>query len=314
MDNLDRMRMRAIYANNDRQRERMIRDKERSFHRALLYSYQSGWIKKDTEDAVQCRALINPDKIKFDYDEKIVSVDFKHGFQTGDTFEWPLDSKVHWIILKQELTELAYFRGSVRRCQEILVVDPDTGDKKSVWASIRGPIETKINTIQKGGIVADVPNLSLNIYMPNTEKNRQLFERYCRFEFAGRYWMVQAPDAISTPGILEISAEEDYECHHDELIEEVVDPNKEVEAPTVPQIAGETFIKPLQSVSYTSNLIDPDCYWYITLASDNKEVADVLTWSTEKNVLTVQWTAMVSGQFEIHYGPLVKTVVVESLF
>ena len=83
-----------------------------------------------------------------------------------------MDSKVHWIILKQELTELAYFRGSVRRCQEILVVDPDTGDKKSVWASIRGPVETKINTIQKGGIVADVPNLSLNIYMPNTEKNR----------------------------------------------------------------------------------------------------------------------------------------------
>ena len=126
--------------------------------------------------------------------------------------------------------------------------------------------------------------------------------------------MVQAPDAISTPGILEITAEEDYDCHHDELIEEVVDPNVEVEAPTVPQIAGETFIKPLQEASYTSNLIVPEYYWYITLASDKKEVADVLTWRTDKNVLTVQWTAMVSGEFEIHYGPLVKTVVVESLF
>lgn len=314
MDNLDRMRVRAIYANNDRQRERMIRDKERSFHRALLYSYQSGWIRKDTEEAEWCRALINPDKVKFDYDEKIVSVDWKHDFRPGDTFEWPMNSQVHWIILKQELTELAYFRGNIRRCQEIEVKDPDTGDKLTVYGSIRGPVETKINTIQKAGIVADVPNMSLVFYVSNTEKNRQLFERYCRFSFAGRTWMVQAPDAISTPGILEVTAEEDYDCHHDELLVEVVDPNKEAEAPLAPQITGETFIKPLQSVSYTSNLIDPDCYWYITLASDNKEVADVLTWSTDKNVLTVQWTAMVSGQFEIHYGPLVKTVVVESLF
>lgn len=314
MDNLDRMRIRAIYANNDRQRERMIRDKERSFHRALLYSYQSGWIKKDAEDAEWCRALINPDKVKFDYDEKIVSVDWKHDFKPGDTFEWPKDSHIHWIILKQELTELAYFRGNIRRCQEIEAKDPDTGDKLTIYGSIRGPVETKINTIQKAGIVADVPNMSLVFYVPNTEKNRQLFERYCRFSFAGRTWMVQAPDAISTPGILEVTAEEDYDCNHDELLVEVVDPNKEVEAPLAPQISGETFIKPLQSVSYTSNLIDPDCYWYITLASDNKEVADVLTWSTDKNVLTVQWTAMVSGQFEIHYGPLVKTVVVESLF
>lgn len=314
MENLNNLRIRAIYANNDRQRERMIRDKKRSFHRALLYSYQSGWIKKDEEDAVWCRALINPDKVKFDYDEKIISVDWEYNFKPGDTFEWPKDSQTHWIILKQELTELAYFRGNIRRCQEINVLDQDTKKNIKVYASIRGPVETKINTIQKAGIVADVPNMSLIFYVANTEQNRKLFERYCRFSFSGRTWMVQAPDAISTPGILEITAEEDYNCHHDDLIEEVNDPNSEKEGPTVPQIFGETFIKPLQTESYTSNFIDPESNWSIILTSNNKEVADVLTWSTDKNVLTVQWIAMISGQFEIHYGPLVKTVVVESLF
>lgn len=314
MNNLDRMRVRAIYANNDRQRERMIRDKERSFHRALLYSYQSAWIRKDAEGADWCRALINPDKIKFDYDEKIVSVDWKHNFKTGDTFEWPMNSNVHWIILKQELTELAYFRGNVRRCQELTVIDPDTNEKISIWASIRGPVETKINTIQKAGIVADVPNLSLNIYMPNTDKNLRLFERYCRFEFAGRHWMVQAPDNISTPGILEINAEEDYNCKHDELIEEIVDPNPEKDSPTTPQIIGETFIKPLQSVTYTSNVIIPGYSWMVVLNSDKREVKDVLVWKTDKTSVTVTWTAMISGEFILRYGPLEKTVVVESLF
>ena len=47
MDNLNKMQLRAIYANNDRQHNRMVKDKLRSLHRALLYSYQSTWIKKD---------------------------------------------------------------------------------------------------------------------------------------------------------------------------------------------------------------------------------------------------------------------------
>ena len=305
--------MRAIYANNDRQHDRMVQDKLRSFHRALLYSYQAAWIKKDSKEANWCRALMNPDKVKFDYDEKILSVDFKNDFHPGDTFEWPRYSDIHWIILKQELTEVAYFRANVRRCQMLEAVDPTTGKNIKLWGAIRGPVETKINTIQKAGIVADVPNMSLQIYLPNTDANLVLFERYCRFKFAGRTWMVQAPDAISTPGVLEITALEDYNCEHDELIVEVTDPNPPVEVEE-PQIIGDTFIKPLQSMQYTANVTVPEYSWSVQLSSDKKKVADVLTWNQKDGILTVQWTAMVSGEFEIHYGPLVKTVVVESLF
>ena len=314
MNNLDRMRMRAIFANNDSQHNRMVEYKRKSLHRALLYSYQSAWIKKDDEDAIQCRALINPDKIKFDYDEKVISVDFRNNFKAGDTFEWPLNSNIHWIIYSQELTELAYFRGNVRRCQEIETQDPDTKEWKKVYGAVRGPVETKINSIQKAGIVADVPNLSLDIYIPLTEENRKLFDRYCRFSFDGRMWMVQAPDSISTPGILEIVAEEDYNCEHDNLIEKIENPNPPVEGDKVPQISGETFIKPLQKETYTSNVISPEYEWSINLDSENKDIKDVLTWTINSNKITVQWTAMVSGSFVIHYGPLTKNVVVESLF
>lgn len=314
MNNLDNMRMRAIFANNDSQHNRMVEYKRKSLHRALLYSYQSAWIRKDSEGAEQCRALINPDKIKFDYDEKIISVDFNNNFKAGDTFEWPLNSNIHWIIYSQELTELAYFRGNVRRCQEIKVKDPDTKEWKKLYGAVRGPIETKINTIQKAGIVADVPNLSLDIYLPLTEENRKLFDRYCRFSFDDRMWMVQAPDTISTPGILEITAEEDYNCNHDDLIQKNDDPNPPIEGEKAPQISGETFIKPLQKETYTSNVISPEYSWSIDLDSKNKDIEDVLTWSIDSNKITVQWTAMVSGSFAIHYGPLSKNIVVESLF
>jgi hypothetical protein len=44
MENLELMKMRAKALNNDRQIERMVRDKLKSLHRSLLYSYQSAWI------------------------------------------------------------------------------------------------------------------------------------------------------------------------------------------------------------------------------------------------------------------------------
>ena len=80
MDNLDRLKMRAQYAENDRQHDRMIVHKRKSLQRALLYSYQSAWIKKDAAQSEYVRALINPDMVKFDYDEKILSVDFQYNF------------------------------------------------------------------------------------------------------------------------------------------------------------------------------------------------------------------------------------------
>jgi len=43
---------------------------------------------------------MNPDKIKFDYDEKIISIDFESGYHPGTTFEWGKGTGLHWIVLK----------------------------------------------------------------------------------------------------------------------------------------------------------------------------------------------------------------------
>ena len=312
MENLELMKMRAKALNNDRQIERMVRDKLRSLHRSLLYSYQSAWIQKVGSEE-ENRALINPDKIKFDYDEKIVSVDPKWGYKPGDVFEWK-NTGTHWLILKQELTEVAYFRGNCRRCQALEVFDKETGEVETYWMAIRGPVETKINTIQKAGIVADVPNLTINAYVTKTDKTVKLFDRYQRFSFAGRYWKVTAPDSISTPGILEFTAEEDYDCDHNELIVEITNPNPPVEE-FQNDIIGETFVYPLSSTIYSVKETIYDADWSVILPSENKDIDDVLEYEIlDDGNLKVTWTAMVSGSFEIHYGDLVRTVIVQSLF
>ena len=313
MINLELMKLRAKHANNDRQHDRMVQDKLRSFHRSLLYSYQTVWIKKDgDENADYIRALINPDKVKFDYDEKIVSIDPIHEFKSGDTFEWK-GTNTHWIILKQELTEVAYFRGNIRRCQLLEVTDPETKESCTLWAAIRGPVETKINFIQKAGLVAHVPNLTLNIYVSLNEQTKKLFDRYFRFKFGGRYWMVTAFDHISTPGILEFTAQEDYDCDGNDLLIEPVDPNPPVDNTTESYIQGETFVRPLVTNVFEATAVIAGQSWTVSLPT-GKAVADVLEWTATDNVIKVTWTAMVSGSYILTYGDLTKTVVVESLF
>ena len=314
LENLELFKIRATAANNDRQHNRMIMDKLRSLHRALLYSYQAAWIKKDSDpNAEWVRALMNPDKVKFDYDEKIVSVEFEYGFQPGNTFEWGKDTGSHWIILKTEDTELAYLRANCRRCQYLVAIDPETHEEFGQWAAIRGPVETKINHIQKAGIVADVPNLTLEIYMADTEQNRRTFERYKRFEFDGRYWKVQAPDFISTPGVYDIQAEEDYECHEDEMFLKVEEP-KEPIPDDVNEILGDTHVKPLEPHWYRMKFQDQGDWEIILPASKNKEVDDVIEYKIIANRIQITWTAMRSGSYIIKYGNTEKTVLVESLF
>ena len=70
------------------QQERMIADKLRTLDRVVHYSYQGADVKKlDSTASHSVKALINPNKLKQDYDDKIISIGFEHGFQPGDIFE-----------------------------------------------------------------------------------------------------------------------------------------------------------------------------------------------------------------------------------
>ena len=81
----------------------------------------------------------------------------------------------------QDLDELAYFRGDIRRRRyQINWLDED-GNEHSTYAAIRGPVETKINFIQKHGISVDEPNHSVNILMPKNDYTLKYFKRYTKF-------------------------------------------------------------------------------------------------------------------------------------
>lgn len=316
------------------QQQRMIRDKRRTLDRVVKYSYQGAFIKKyypETEEVMEglreqppIRALINPNKLKQDYDDKIVSVGYEFDFHPGDVFEW-CNTGTYWLIYLQDLTELAYFRGDIRKCSyQISWLDED-GNEHSTFAAVRGPVETKIDYIQKHGISVDNPNYSLSILMPLNDYTKAYFQRYSRFYLQGDEvcWRVEAVDWISTPGILEVVAVEYYANEIEDDIEKglvgalktkPLDPNPS----TAKTIVGDTFIKVKQKAIYVYNGRMKG-KWYVI--DKVPVILDASINEEGKACVTVQWTSSYHGQFTLYYGSGVnpdldfkKTIVVESLF
>jgi hypothetical protein len=122
-------------------------------------------------------ALINPNKVKLDYDEKTISIGYESGFKLGTVFEW-INTNTYWLIYIQDLTELSYFHGDARKCNYTISWLDENGILQKTYAAVKGPKERTINSMIKSNNVIDVPNYSLDILMPDTEENRKYFDRY----------------------------------------------------------------------------------------------------------------------------------------
>ena len=302
------------------QEDRMIEDKRKTLLRALKYSYQRAYIKNiEWEENKSVRALINPNKLKQDYDDKILSVEYDHGFEPGDVFEWK-NTGTYWLIYLQDLTELAYFRGDIRKCSYTIDWEDEEG-RHSTYAAVRGPVETKINFIQKHGISVDEPNHSLNILMPKNEETLKYFQRYSKFYLQDNMdeynvcWRVEATDWISMPGVLEINAVEYYANETEDDIEGgIVGARiKPLENPNAEEIdeaiKGDTFIKPKMQKTYifTGRL---EANWGIEKGVPVKFKID----EKDPKKITLYWDSSYSGQFDLTYGDFTKVIVVQSLF
>lgn len=314
---IQNMKRRLEVAGGTTQQDRMIHDKRVTLDRALIYSYQGAniHILGKMEEDTHIRCLINPDKLKMDYDDKILSIPFETNIDAGDVFEW-CGTGSYWLVYLQDLDELAYFRSEIRRCRYEIQYKDENDQRHSTWAAIRGPVETKINYIQKHQISVDRPNYSLHILMPGTEDNINYFKRYSKFYIKDSdvCWRVEATDWISTPNILEINAVEYYANESEDsdsiagnlIVNKPVNPNSLIDNVA---IDGPTFIKPKIQYTYeaTCNSLGE---WKINTRYPVRMVVD----EENPRKVHIEWLRAMSGQFNLDYADYSKTIVVESLF
>ena len=312
MDGLNIMATRLNYRGGKVQQNRMINDKRKTLDKAILYSYQGAKVRQEGSEET-FGALINPNKVNPNYDEKTISIGYESGFGLGTIFEW-MNTKTYWIIYLQDLTELSYFHGDVRRCNYTISWEDENGNIHKSFAAVKGPVEKNINSINKSNNVIDLPNYSLDILMPNNEETKKYFDRYSKFflsfnnESIPTCWRVEARDIISTPGIMEIHASEYYYNEFEDDVENglvggLIEP---ITLEATGEIQGEAFIKPkmFYEFNYTGN---EDAEWLL----DSNLPIEV---QINDKSIKIKWLKAYSGEFELRYGDSLKTIIVESLF
>ena len=289
------------------QQERMINDKKLTLKKAVQYSYQGAKIRKYTDTIdTEYPALINPNRLIDDYDEKLISIDFSYNIQVGDIIVWKKeDNDTNWIVYLQDLTELAYFKARARRCNYSIKRKNSQGIIEEWPVSVIGPNNSLINSINKSKFSLDIPNYTISIFAPKNEETVDYFKRYNKFylqdqadNISPSCWRVESVDSFSLPGVLQIYAKE-YYINDDKDI--VYDSNGnvshyEVDGNKNNNIVGDAdiFIKPKTLYNFTQ---DKEGTYRVT---DNTLPIKIIENGSSNNI-QLMWDAMYSGEFELEF-------------
>jgi hypothetical protein len=241
--------------------DRMANDKLRTLKKALLYSYQAE--TAILEDGREFRCLINPDKLKNDYDNKIISMPFYDiclnkefteeptsiaeepiDMKLGDVFLWK-ETESYWLVYLSYKEESAYFRAEIRQCSSVVTI----GDKE-YHAYIRGPVETKIKWNVK-----DVAWNSLNYTKVAYVKEDDYTSTLARFDIVlvdGQPFEVQAVNKdTASDGIMIIYLAEDYKNTMEDKLNQIEDEVVEIQS----DLQGPTDVYPFDTHTYTVDAI-----------------------------------------------------------
>ena len=286
MRGLDMMKTRIVFLGEGAD-ERLVEGKLRSMHAALENSYQAEWVifNKGTSHKRKFKALINPDKLKDDYDKKIISIDFEAGAKIGDVFYWER-TNTYWMITLQHYEEEAYFRGSIQRCDYQLDIN---GHK--YWIYLRGPVETTTQWRQKHKIEMNDLNYSLLMYIVKNEETLEFFSRHQIVSFDGHRWKIAATDKYSSNGYIQVYLDEYFDNEFEEtseIEEEVIIDNG------VPYIDGPQNVTALDcSIVYQIKNISNGEF---VVNSDKVKIV-----KTDMNTCVIDITSGKSGSFDIIY-------------
>lgn len=285
------MRARMNWAGGDMD-GRLNKGKLKSMQGALWNSYQAEWItlKDDQVDeegnslAERWRCLINPDKLKEDYDQKEISIEFESGLKEGDTFLWDRTNS-HWIVFLQQFTEEAYFRAQIRRCDYQIDID---GTK--YWTYLRGPMETDIQWKTKHNISFNELNYSLLMYIPKNEQTMNFFERFKIIKFDNRNWEVQVVDRYSQRGVIEVSLIEYFNNDMEDAVvgPEIVQPDTEqpyIDGPQVVNVYDTDLTYEIKNTTSGFWVVNSNKV-KITNSNETQCVIDILTGKSASFILT----------------------------
>ena len=296
------------------------------------------------------RCLINHDKLKVDYEDKIISIPFfeppigkidpiETDFHNGTVFKWVYGNKeewtpdTYWIVYMQYSEETAYFRAEIRKADEeiqIVTID-DEGNENTVtyrgWMT--GPNETTALWNIKKDVTWNDMNYTKLLYITKDEDTVAFFNRFDRIIINGKPWEVQAyNERYSTSktkgtdtGIIRVALKETY-TSTDQFIRETNEAaaaKEEAQAEydethIQARVDGVTVARPYDTLVYKVKNVEDEQeiqQWSIS----DPTLARIVKISEDGHTAKIQILSLTGNQngFNISYGSLSKHVIIKSL-
>lgn len=324
MSALNNLEKRLNYAGGKNQESRMNSDKLRSLKKALLYSYQAQTVI--LKDSREFRCLINHDKLKEDYDDKIISIPYddiclnagdiqgktseeiQHiGMQVGDTFTWK-ETNTRWIVIQEILEENAYFRATIRKAEDEIIINGTAyygylgkWSKEQLWHT------KQLNSWSEMGY-------QVILYITRDEVTENFFFRFQKVKINNRLWEVQMVNDITSKTMLIVYLKEafvnEFEDNENVLNNRIISNEEEEENDILtPYIQGADFGYPFDTLSYTIKNADSGMW---KLSNTKAKISE----ENGQNVLITIVTAK-SGTVDLIYKindiEIVKTITIKSL-
>lgn len=285
------------------------------------------------------RCLINHDKLKVDYEDKIISIPFientvsidpvqdnddwvETNFHNGTVFKWIHGNKeewvpdTYWIVYMQYSEETAYFRGEIRKADEeitiIVINDDGTESEKTYRGWMTGPNEETLMWNVKKGIVWNDMNYTKKLYITKDEDTLAYFKRFDRVIINGKSWEIQAyndnySSSASNPdsGIIRVALKETY-TSTDQQIREM----NAADQSTDSEITGPDVLAPYDEVKFSAKGAAA-AEWEVNIA-DNNIISYSIDDNNDLNIVVLTTKAYRKG-FDIKYGDLKKHIIIKSL-
>jgi len=176
---LETMKNRLNYYGGAVRQDRMIDEKQVSLAYAIKNSFQAAKMKEYPALNKLERGLINPVIQNENYDTKLLSISHAANYGVGTIFKWE-NTDSYWLVYLEDRTELAYFKGNIRRCDYIVQwVDGDRQRLETPIAII-GPSVPSLRTSSsmQAKVAQDFPNQIVTVMVPDNEQNKRYFNRY----------------------------------------------------------------------------------------------------------------------------------------
>ena len=304
----------------------------------------------ETEASPYFRCLINHDKLKVDYEDKIISIPFEENsveidpvldnddwletnFHNGTVFKWVHGNKeewtpdTYWIVYMQYSEETAYFRGEIRKADqeiEIIVVDEDGNESTKIYRGwMTGPNETTTLWNVKHGIVWNDMNYTKQLFITKDEDTAVFFERFDRVIINGQPWEIQAYNEnygtnSSNPntGIIRVALKETY-TKTDEVLKARANAENERNENQQAILLGPDVVAPYDRAIYKVENVENGSWSVAVAENSTKSLGELISYSinNETNELIIQ---VISGKsykpgFDISYGELKKHITIQSL-